>query len=195
MDKNISKAIDILNQGGIIIFPTDTAFGIGCRIDNQEAIERLFKIRKRPQEQAVPVLVSNLKMAKDYALEFPQKVIQKLIKRYWPGALTVVVKCQKNKVHELVRGGTETIGLRMPNNATILKVIEQVGVPILGPSANFHGENTPFDLKDLNPKLVKLVDFVLEGECELKSTSTVVDVSEAQWKILRQGALNITMNL
>ena len=195
MNENISKAVQVLNQGGIIIFPTDTAFGIGCRIDNQEAIERLFKIRKRPQDQAVPVLVSGLKMAKDYAREFSEEVIQKLIKPYWPGALTIVVRCQKNKIHELIRGGTETIGLRMPNNTTILKVIEQVGIPILGPSANFHGENTPFDLKDLNPELVRLVDFVLEGECTLKKPSTVVDVTQAQWKILRQGALNITMSL
>jgi L-threonylcarbamoyladenylate synthase len=195
MNENIDKAIEVLKQGGIIIFPTDTAFGIGCRIDNEKAVEKLFEIRKRPLDQAVPVLISGLEMAKEYAESIPEDVIEKLIMPYWPGALTIVFKCQKDKVSKLITGGGDTIGLRMPNHKTMLEVIRQVGVPILGPSANFHGENTPFDTKDLNPSLASKVDFVLEGECALRKTSTVVDCTQTPWKILRQGAIDITINL
>ena len=150
MDNQIEEAVKILNQGGIVIFPTDTAFGIGCRIDNERAVQRLFKIRKRPQSQAVPVLVSDIEMAKEYLEEIPEDVVQKLIIPYWPGALTIVLKAKKERVSSLVRGGGETVGLRMPNQAVVLEIIKKVGVPILGPSANFHGENTPYEFKDLN---------------------------------------------
>lgn len=191
MDNQVQEAVRILNRGGIIIFPTDTAFGIGCRIDNELSIKKLFKIRKRPESQAVPVLVSSLKMAREYAAEIPSKVIEKLIKPYWPGALTIVLKANLEKIPSLVRGGGETIGLRMPDHRTMLEIIGNVGVPILGPSANFHGDETPFSLQDLNPELVSLVDDIVKGECSVKKTSTVVDCAKEPWQILRQGAATI----
>ena len=195
MSKDLKKAVEVIRQGGIVIFPTDTAFGIGCRIDSKKAVERLFKIRKRPRNQAMPVLVNGLEMARMYGKEISPKVMDKLIQPYWPGALTIVVECEIDKVFELVRGGGNTIGLRMPDNEAVLKIISQVGVPVLGPSANFHGESTPFSIKDLNPKLVGQVDYVLDGECILKKASTVIDVTMRPWQILRQGALNITIDL
>lgn len=188
---NTKKAVDILNKGGIIIFPTDTAFGIGCRIDNENAIQKLFEIRKRPSSQATPVLVSSLEMAKKYVEEIPEDVIDKLIKPYWPGALTIVLKSRIDLVPKLVRGGGENIGIRMPKNDLILDIIEKVGVPILGPSANFHGENTPYEYKDLNKELASMVDFVLTGECAIKKPSTVIDCSVNPWQIIRIGAINI----
>ncbi len=191
MNKQIEEAVKILNQGGIVIFPTDTAFGIGCRMDNEEAIKRLFKIRNRPESQAVPVLVADLEMVKKYTAEVPEDVIENLIKPFWPGALTIVLNAKIEKVPPLVRGGGETVGIRMPNHAIILEIIRTVGVPILGPSANFHGENTPYEFKDLNPELISLVDYVVEGECPVKQTSTVIDCTKTPWEILRQGAVTV----
>jgi L-threonylcarbamoyladenylate synthase len=194
MNSEVKKAVEVLKKGGIIIFPTDTAFGIGCRIDNIEAVERLFAIRKRPSSQAMPVLVSSFEMARAYAKEITPVVLERLIYPYWPGALTVVVQSNTYNVPESVRGGGETIGLRMPNHKSILAIIKDLGVPILGPSANIHGQATPFEVKDLNQKLIKLVDFVLEGECDLKKSSTVIDTTKVPWKILRAGALDITID-
>src|SRR6266581_654728 len=96
--EQIEQAVKVLNDGGIVIFPTDTAFGIGCRIDNSEAIKRLFAIRKRPETQAAPVLVSSLDMAQDYVLPIPGGVVEKLVKPYWPGALTIILPCREEKV-------------------------------------------------------------------------------------------------
>lgn len=193
MNTDIEKAVKILKQGGIVIFPTDTAFGIGCRIDNEEAVKRLFSIRKRPAFMATPVLVSGLKMAQEYVLEVPKDVREKLINRFWPGALTIVLQSRIDMVPELVRGHGTTIGVRMPNNQIMLEIIKGVGVPVLGPSANFHGDKTPFKYKDLDPKLIKLVDFVLKGECLVKKLSTVVDCSKKPWKVLRIGALKLNI--
>jgi L-threonylcarbamoyladenylate synthase len=193
MNKKIENAIDILNNGGIIIYPTDTAFGIGCRIDKIEAVKKLFEIRQRPIDMAVPILVSGLEMAKNYG-DFSKDVIEKLTNPYWPGALTVVVEANKEKVADLVRGGKNTIGIRMPDNKDILEVINSIGVPLLGPSANFHGANTPFKLEDLDLDFVKLVDLVLEGDCYLNQASTVIDTSKTPWEILRQGYIKVKID-
>lgn len=192
MDSDILKAINVLKEGGIVIFPTDTAFGIGCRIDNEESIRKLFEIRKRPETQATPVLCSSISMIEEYVQQIPSDVLS-LMNKYWPGALTIVLQSRIDKVPELVRGGGSTIGVRIPNHKTTLGLIEGVGVPILGPSANFHGEQTPYDTSDLNPELVKLVDYVVTGDTILKNASTVIDCSIKPWKIIRKGAIDINL--
>lgn len=191
MKEHIKQAIKFLYYGGIVIFPTDTAFGIGCRMDDEEAVKRLFSLRKRPVTQATSVLVSSVEMAEQYVLKIPQKVRTELIDLYWPGALTIVLPCQKEKVSTLIRGGTNTLGIRMPNHPDALELINGVGVPILGPSANFHGEKTPYSFADLDPELIKVVDYVVPGECNVKEASTVIDCTKEPWKILRQGAVTL----
>jgi len=190
MDK-ITQAITILNQGGIVIFPTDTAFGIGCRMDNESAIQKLFRIRRRPQTQAASVLVSGIEMAEHYLLPLKSEV-KELMQKYWPGGLTIIYPSKIALIPELVRAGNN-LGVRMPDQQTALELISGTGVPILGPSANFHGEQTPYTFSDLNPKLIKLVDFVLSGTCKTKQASTVINCSLTPWHIIRQGSINITI--
>lgn len=186
----ITKAIEILKNGGIVIFPTDTAFGIGCRIDNEKAVERLFKIRKRPSSMATPVLVDSIKMTFEYLEPIPVD-IYRLMNKYWPGALTIVFPCKISKVPSLVLGGGTTIGVRIPDNKTIREIIRGVRAPILGSSANFHGEKTPYKFEDLDPELIKLVDFVVKGKTSAGDISTVIDVSKKPWKVLRLGAVKV----
>ena len=193
MSEDVVNAIKVLRDGGIVIFPTDTAFGIGCRIDDEKAIKRLFEIRRRPPSQATPVLVESLEMAQAYLENIPQEVIDRLIKPCWPGALTLILYCNKVKVSVLVRGGGETLGARIPNHPIALEIIRGVGVPILGPSANFHGQKTPYRFEDLNKKLVKLVDYVVGGNCTLKQQSTVIDCSKMPWQITRKGAVELKL--
>ena len=193
MSDDQQKAIEVLKNGGVGIFPTDTAFGIGCRIDDEKAVERLFKLRKRAETKATPVLVSSVEMAREFVREIPDSVNEKLIKPYWPGALTIVLLCKTGKVPSLVRGGGETLGVRMPDNKDLISIINQVGVPILGTSANFAGGKTPFEFDDLDADLKKLVDFILKGECKTKRASTVIDCSVNPWRILRQGAVEINL--
>jgi L-threonylcarbamoyladenylate synthase len=191
MDTKIRQAIEILNTGGIIIFPTDTAYGIGCRMDNEKSVERLFRLRKRPLEKSVPVLVNSIEMAQYYTQPIPQDVVEKLMKPHWPGGLTIVLQSRIEKVPPLVRGGGETLGVRMPDHPVPLELIKGSGVPILAPSANFHGEKTPFTFSELNSELTKLVDFVIEGDIGNRQASTVIDCSVKPWKVLREGVVKI----
>ena len=188
---NLDQAVEVFNQGGIVVFPTDTVWGIGCRVDMLEAVEKLFEIRKRPLEKAVPVLVSSIEQAKKYYDNLPADIEDKLLKCFWPGGLTVIYKCKADLIPDRVRGGGETIGLRMPNYQNLLYLINIVGGPILGPSANFSGEATPTKYAELNQELLSQVDFVVEGECGGNKASTVVDCTVDPWKIIRQGAIDI----
>lgn len=191
MENQLKKAIDILNKGGIIIFPTDTAFGVGCHINKPKSIKRLFNIRKRPITKSVPVLVDTVKMAQDYLYPISKNIVDKLIEPYWPGALTIVLPCKVEKISPLVRGGGDTMGVRIPNNKITRFLIRETAIPILGPSANFNGEPTPFLINEINPRLINLVDFIVDGECSLKQESTVIDCSVNPWTILRQGILKV----
>ncbi|MGH7203979.1 MAG: L-threonylcarbamoyladenylate synthase [Candidatus Levyibacteriota bacterium] len=188
---HIAKASKILKDGGIVIFPTDTAFGIGCRMDDEQAVSRLYTLRRRSEQKASSILISDLHMAEPYLKPVPQKVIKDLVERYWPGALTIVLPCDKESVSPLIRGGSETLGVRVPNHLTTLEFINRVGVPILGPSANFPGQKTPYAFADLDPELVQLVDYVVPGECNMKEVSTVIDATSEPWKILRLGAVKL----
>jgi L-threonylcarbamoyladenylate synthase len=190
MNNQTQKAVKALNKEGIIIFPTDTAFGIGCRIDSKKALKRLIKIRGRKENQPLPVLVRDLEMAKQYLKPIPKEV-KSLIKKYWPGGLTIILPCKKNIVNPIIRGNGDTLGVRSPNHKATLELIQGVNIPIIGSSANFSGSKTPFSLGEVDPKLLSLVDFVLDGKCYKKESSTVIDCSQKPWKLLRQGAVKI----
>ena len=189
--EELQKAIKIMRDGGIVIFPTDTAFGIGCRIDREESVKRLFELRKRPYDKATPVLTASLKMIEPYLKPVPEEVTTKLVKPYWPGGVTIVMQCITEKVPELISGGRGTLGVRIPDHPQTLQLIEGVGVPIIGTSANFSGEATPFTFESLDKDLVSSVDFVLKGECFAREVSTVIDTTVSPWKILRSGVVKI----
>ena len=186
----IIEAIRVLRHGGIVIFPTDTAFGIGCRMDDKNAVNRLFAIRKRPLTQATPVLVASEAMALAYYIN-PSEVVRRLMKVHWPGALTIISHCRTSLVYSPIRGGGKTIGLRMPDHEAALALIRGVGVPILGPSANFHSYPTPYRFEDLDPDLINFVDLVVPGKCKTGNASTVVDCSVTPYRIIRQGVITL----
>ena len=160
-------------------------------MDLVKSVKKLFKIRRRPLFQATPVLVDYIEMAKKY-LDFPlSDIVRQMMEKHWPGGLTIIGRCQKNKVTPLVRGNGDNLGVRMPDHEIALQLIKGVVVPLLGPSANFHGNATPFYFKDVDQKLVKFVDLILEGECKNNLTSTVVDCSVNPYRIIREGAVKL----
>jgi L-threonylcarbamoyladenylate synthase len=192
MTKKMQKAIEVLKKGGIVIFPTDTAIGIGCRIDAKKAVKRLFKIRKRPEYKPLLVLVDSVKMAEEYLFPIPEEVKKTLIENHWPGKLTIVLKCNPGKVPLPVRDSRNTLGVRFPNNLKLLKLIREVGVPIVAPSANFAGKQTPFEFKNLDHELAKQADYVLNEKTDLsKNVSTIIDCTVTPWTIIRQGDVKL----
>lgn len=192
MDKyhTTKQACKTLKQGGIVIFPTDTVYGIGCRMDNVDAVKRLNKLLKRPSTQPLPVLVDSVEMGRKYFQPLSDAVYR-LIQRYWPGGLTVVYYCKTELVPQDVRGGGKTLGVRMPDYETMVQLIDKIGVPLVGTSANFHGAETPCSFADLDQRLMQMVDAIIAGECKLNQASTVVDCTVKPWKILRQGVVKL----
>jgi len=188
--KIIEQAITTLNAGGIIIFPTDTAFGIGCRIDKPESVDKLFAIRRRPETQALPVLVRSSEQALPF-YQHPSDIVRRLMKTYWPGALTIIDTCKKELIYSPIRGGGDTVGMRHPKHDVLQHILDGVEVPIVGPSANIHGECTPYRFEDLDLELTKQVDFVVPGVCTAGNVSTVVDCSVTPYRIIRQGAVQL----
>ena len=178
--KDIEKAGKILKSGGVVIFPTDTVFGIGCIIDDKGAIEKIYKIKGTEKSQHLPILISDISQIQEIA-KLNSSALD-LIKKHWPGALTLVLK---------TKAGSRTIGVRMPDSDTVRMLIKYVKKPIIGTSANFHAKPTPKKFEDLDPELIKLVDFVISGKCALQRESTVVDATADKIKILRQGAIKL----
>lgn len=186
-----SILVETLQNGGICIFPTDTAFGIGCRIDDETSVKKLFEIRKRPENKPLLALVDSIEMAEKYVEAIDPEVRSMLMENYWPGGLTIVLPSKTGRVPEIVRGGGRTLGIRLPNHEVIRSVVKQLGVSLLAPSANFAGEPTPFTLDEIDTKLLEKVDCVLKGTCTLKEQSTVIDCSQKTWGIVREGAVKI----
>ena len=179
----------MLSEGKVGIFPTDTAFGIGCRMDNVTSIERIYHIRNRPKEKALLVLASSIDMVKEYV--DIDTVTQEKLERFWPGGLTAILKCKKDKVHSVVRADGDTLAIRIPNHKELLAIIQLVGVPIVAPSANYSGMATPTTFSQIDTSLFDKVDFVKDGVCTMEGVSTIVDATVTPWKIVRQGVVNI----
>ncbi len=190
MELKDDLVIQNFKDGKIGIFPTDTSFGIGCRIDNQESIEKIFEIRNRPPQKALLALISSIEMAEEYVYVTPEAKIQ-LFKKYWPGGLTVILKCKKDKVPAIVRASGESLAIRLPDHTDLRRVIEAVGVPIIAPSANFSGGQTPVTLDMVEKDLVKEVDFVVDGRCTMEGVSTIIDTTVLPFKIIRQGVVEV----
>lgn len=177
--EEIRQAARVLKKGGIVVFPTDTVFGVGCKFDDSKAVERIYKIKEKPMTEAMPVLIDK----KDYLKKLGCKITPaaaKLITKFWPGALTLIIESKLGK-----------IGLRMPNHPTTLAIISITGFPIIGTSANFHGKPAPASFSEIDKNFLTKVDFVLKGECFLGKESTVVDTTVTPPKVLRQGAIKV----
>jgi len=185
-ESGLKKAVEILQKGGVVVFPTDTLYGVGCRMDDKDAVKRVYKIKKRSSQKPTLVLVSSVSMAKRYVKI--NNIGQKLIKKFWPGPLTIIFQA-KNNVPKEIQGEGQALGVRYPDYPPLLKIIKKIGVPILAPSANFQGEHPPKKFKDLDEKFIKMVDFVIKGECKIGKESTIVDCTKTPPKVLREGAI------
>lgn len=190
MRTNMQNSIEFFKNGGVVIFPTDTAYGIGCRMDREDSVKRIYDIKKRSLDNALLVLVDSIEMAQEY-VEIPDSVKEKLIDRYWPGGLSIFLKTKKGRVPGIVTANTDVLAVRLPEHDEIRKIIHDVGVPIIATSVNISGEKTPYLFSEVDKNICSQVDYVLEGECTYKKESTIIDTTTMPWKIIRQGAVDI----
>jgi L-threonylcarbamoyladenylate synthase len=176
---DIKKASEIIKKNGIVIYPTETVYGIGANIFSNAALEKVFAIKKRNKDKPVSVAVSDLKMMEE--LVYIGKKEKKFIEKFLPGPVTLLLK-KKKIVNDMLTSGSELVGIRFPAHKTTIKLIELAGVPITSTSANFSGEPPPQRVKDIRIN----ADYIIDGgECR-GEPSTVVDL--VNWKIVRTGA-------
>lgn len=176
---DIKKASDIIKKNGIVIFPTETVYGIGANIFSNVALEKVFTIKKRDKDKPVSIAVSDLKMMEN--LVYIGEKEKRFIDRFLPGPVTVVLK-KKEKVPDMLTSGSHLVGIRFPAHETTVKLIELAGVPITSTSANFSGETPPRRVDEIRIR----ADYIIDGgEC-MGEPSTVVDL--ANLTIIRKGA-------
>jgi len=187
--KTVDLAAGVIKEGGIIIYPTDTVYGIGTNVLRPQSVLKVFEIKSRPLTEPMPVAVSGLDMANELA--FIPENARKLIGSFWPGALTVILR-KKPTVPFEATGGGNYVGLRAPNHAVPLAIIKRSGLPLIATSANKHGGPSPVTAGEALKQVGEKVDLCLDaGRTEIQRPSTVLDLTKSPPVILRIGIVSV----
>ena len=184
----IKKAKNILHNGGLVIFPTETVYGIGANATNPTAIQRIYKIKNRPFNNPLICHFQNLQKIKD---NFEMnEVANKLAEYFWPGPITLILKKKNSStICGNVSNNKELVGCRIPNNSIANEILKSVPFPIAAPSANISTKLSPTNIKHLDKKIKDKVFFIDGGDSHFGLESTVINVSSNHPKILRYGSV------
>ncbi len=184
----VQTAADVLRQGGLVAYPTETVYGLAASAFLVDSVARVFEAKQRPFHQALPVQIADTRDIGTLARDIPPEA-QSLIDAFFPGPLTLVLE-RLPSVSLLVTGGSDTLGLRMPDHAVPLAVMRAVGAPLVCPSANLTGRRSPMSAADVLEDLDGLIDLVLDGgPTQDRVASTVLDVSVRPARLLREGKI------
>ena len=191
-ESELNKIKEILDNDGVIIFPTDTVYGIACNCFSEKAIKKIFDIKKRPENKPINVLSNNLDKIKLVSSKNISEKEEFLINKYMPGALTIILD-KNEKVSDILTAGLDTIGVRIPKNNISLRILENVSYPLATTSANISGDSAGIKISDFLKEFDGVVDAIIDGgETDLKVASTIVRVeSDNKLKIIREGTLKI----
>ena len=186
---NLKEPAQIIKKGGIVIFPTETVYGIGTNGLDKNAIKKLYEVKQRPLNKPISLLVNNIEMVEKIAKNITE-VEYKLMERFFPGPLTIILE-KRDIVPDILTSNTNTIGIRMPSGEIAKKLIEFAGVPIATSSSNISGKPSGTNITDIKKDFEGKVDcFIDNGESELGIPSTVIRIIDNIPHILRQGAIS-----
>ena len=186
---DIEAAVNVLRDGGVIAMPTDTLYALSANARDAKAVRRVYSIKVREQGTPLPLFVSGVAMAESMGLLLNDRS-RTLAGRFWPGALTIVVSKQPSFASEALAGGS-TVALRQPDNAVAAAIIESFGQPLTATSANGSGGANPVSAEEVRRQIQGDNDLVIDtGACVLGASSTIVDCSGLDSRILRQGAIS-----
>ncbi len=182
------ELVGIMRGGGLIAVPTETVYGLAGNGLDEKAVAEIYEVKGRPEVKPLSLMVHDAASMERYCENVPPQAYT-LAKKFWPGPLTIVMKA-KPCVPEIVRAGGETVGLRCPDHPLTLELLEKSGIPFAAPSANPSGEPSPKNADSVLKYFDGKIDAVLDGgECGIGCESTLIDISRAPYRILRQGAL------
>lgn len=191
--KGIQKIVDVLKNGGVIVYPTDTVYGIGCDITQYKAVEKVARLKKLEMEKSnLSFICSDLSHLSDYCRPIPNNLF-KLMKHYLPGPFTFILNAN-NQVPHYFKSRKKTVGIRIPNNRIILEIVRELGNPILSTSVHDEDEIIDYttDPELIHEKYGDHVDLVIDGGFGGNLPSTVVDCTGELPFVVRQGKGEIT---
>ena len=184
----LKEPAQIIKNGGIVVFPTETVYGIGTNGLNENSIKRLYEVKQRPLNKPISLLVNSIEMIEQITQNISE-LEYKLIKKFMPGPFTIILK-KKTLIPNILTANGDTVGIRMPENKVALKLIEYAGVPIATPSANISGKPSGTTLDMINNDFGEKVDYFIDGgKSKIGVASTIVQVIDGKPHILREGAI------
>lgn len=188
LDEILREAVDILLAGGVIAYPTETFYALGVKFDRDESLERLYTLKKRPREKALPLIIGSTEMLSDLSPPIGSTV-RSLMDTFWPGPLTLVLPAL-SVLPDNITAGTHTIAVRIPGKSFALRLAQAARFPITATSANTSGSPPAADAQTVTEYFNATLDLIVDGGITPGgSPSTIVDVTGERALILREGAI------
>lgn len=185
----IIKIATALRKGQLVVFRTDTVYGIGTNAYNKDACERIYEAKGRPKHKPLIVSISDISMLKEM-IGHISPIEQKLIDTFWPGPLTIKFKKKDGVLPDIISAGDEYVRVRLIKEGFAYKLVQSAGVPVVAPSANLSGSKTGIKIENIMNELDGKVDYILDcGDIENDTTSTIVQVEEEKIHIIREGKI------
>jgi tRNA threonylcarbamoyl adenosine modification protein (Sua5/YciO/YrdC/YwlC family) len=181
----IHRVVECLKQGGVIAYPTDTIYGLGCDIFNRKGVKRIYQIKQRDQKKPFSFICADLSDVANYAQV--SNFAFKIMKRYLPGPYTFVLEATR-VVPDLLTTRQKTVGIRIPSNPIALAIVRELGHPLVTTSANVSGEEPLSDPSLLEESIGRMIDVVVDGGIIMGDPSTVISLIDDRIEVLRQGA-------
>ena len=186
--EELKEPAKVIRNGGIVIFPTETVYGIGTNGFDEKSIKKIYELKRRDSNKPISLLVSNIEMVEMVAKDISD-LEYKLMRKFWPGPFTIILK-KKSIVPDILTSNGDTVGVRMPSGEIAKKLIEYAEVPIAAPSANISGKPSGIDINDIMKDFEGKVDCIIDnGISELGVASTIVKVVDNIPYVLREGII------
>lgn len=193
LDKSmIKEPAEAIKKGKLVIFPTETVYGLGANALDSDAVKKIFEAKGRPQDNPLIVHISDFDEIEPLVSSIPD-VARKLMNEFWPGPMTMILP-KANIIPDTTSASLPSVGIRMPSNIVARELIKQAGVPIAAPSANISGRPSPTDVERCIEDMDGKVDYILGGKmCDIGVESTVIDCTVDPICVLRPGGITIEM--
>ena len=189
-ENELDETVKVLKDGGIVIFPTETVYGIGTNALSESSVKRIYEVKERPDEKPLSIMVSNIDEISKYAI-IENDIERKIITNFMPGPITIILK-KKKGIFDYISSGKETIGIRIPDNRIILELLKKAEIPIVAPSANISGRPSGIVFEEILNDFYGKVDVAINGgKCEISEPSTIVQVINNEPVILREGKIGL----
>ncbi|QGJ68500.1 L-threonylcarbamoyladenylate synthase [Planctomycetales bacterium 10988] len=191
-ESELRRAAELLQQGELVAFPTETVYGLGANAYSEEAVAKIFQAKGRPSNNPLIVHISSIEKARSLTTGWNERA-SRLAEAFWPGPLTMILP-KHPAIPDIVTAGGMTVGLRMPQHPVALKLLKISGLPLAAPSANLSNQLSPTQVEHVSRGLAGKIPLILDGgACQKGIESTVVDLSSATWRVLRPGSITNAM--